>query len=424
MGMDSAQSFYFFEQKANGTKAQAILVSSILQWKLLCGTLITILIITVAPLLNRWFFGGKLSVTFFCVVFFGVLFTQILSQGIEIFRLLYRPWPYILTTLAQTLLNVSFALFFIILLQQGVLGFFAGSALSSLLLACWTWLHLHEYTDFSFLHKNWWPRLLKFGIPLIPGSFAFFLMSTADRWFIQHYHDATALGLYAVTAKFAFLMSLFIATFRQAWWPIAMDSMHSEDGPETFRMIARLFMGIGVAGIVALTFIVPILMRLLVPPVYYSSWRVAGVIAWQPLFFGFYLIGTAGIWKAEKTWIASLLMIASTLLNLLLNYLLVPPFAGFGAALATAITFFLWVFSSMLISERLWYVGFNLPVFLLQIITGGLIVWWLTFNERRSLFELAATLLTCAFFLATAFENQDWERFKKRIASRKSSGKR
>jgi len=35
MGMDSAQSFYFFEQKTNGLKAQAVVVSSILQWRLL-----------------------------------------------------------------------------------------------------------------------------------------------------------------------------------------------------------------------------------------------------------------------------------------------------------------------------------------------------------------------------------------------------
>ena len=37
MGMDSAQSFYFFEQRDRGHEAQAELVSAILQWRLIGG---------------------------------------------------------------------------------------------------------------------------------------------------------------------------------------------------------------------------------------------------------------------------------------------------------------------------------------------------------------------------------------------------
>src|ERR1700746_3211778 len=52
MGMDSAQSFYFFEQKDQGAPAQARLVGAILQWRLVWGAAVVIFATAAAPLLN------------------------------------------------------------------------------------------------------------------------------------------------------------------------------------------------------------------------------------------------------------------------------------------------------------------------------------------------------------------------------------
>ena len=129
-----------------------------------------------------------------------------------------------------------------------------------------------------------------------------YFMSTADRWFVQYYHGEEALGLFAVGAKFSMLMALVVDTFRKAWWPIAMDAMHSDDGPETFRMIARLYMGLGSAAVVILTFFSPWLVHWLTAPVYREVWPIVGILAWQALFYGFLPDRhPAGIWKAEKT---------------------------------------------------------------------------------------------------------------------------
>src|SRR5689334_11808469 len=61
MGMDSAQSFYFFAEKAAGRAAQAQLVGAILQWRLTWGVAIVALATATAPLINRFFFDGSLE---------------------------------------------------------------------------------------------------------------------------------------------------------------------------------------------------------------------------------------------------------------------------------------------------------------------------------------------------------------------------
>jgi O-antigen/teichoic acid export membrane protein len=175
-------------------------------------------------------------------------------------------------------------------------------------------------------------------------------------------------------------MALGVDTFRKAWWPIAMDSMHSSDGPATFRLIGRLYMGLGIAVVVVLTLISPLLVQWFTGDGYHEAWPIVGILAWQSLFYGFFLIASAGIWKVEKTYINLYLMVGASLFGLLLNWILVPEYAGIGAAIATAITYLLWITASMIVSESLWRVSFSWPVMGFQIIIGGIFVIWYLSN--------------------------------------------
>lgn len=413
LGMDSAQSFYFFKQKDKGRAEQSKLVTAVLQWRLTWGIAIVGIATLMAPLLNQLFFEGNLGWEYFAIAFTGTLLAQIMSQSVEIFRLLYRPWPYVLINLAQTTIAAGLILTFVIALNQGILGYFVGTLLASAITACLGWYLVREYLEFDRLHSEWWMRLLRFGLPLLPASLAMYVMSTTDRWFIRHYQGEIALGIYAVGAKFALIMALAIETFRKAWWPIAMDAMHSDDGPETFRMIARMFMGGGVAAVVYLSFLSPWLLWWLVAPAFREAWKIVGVLAWQSLFYGFYLIASAGIWKAEKTNYSLYIMAGAAGVNVALNWWLVPAYGGMGAAIATALSYLFLVGTSMVVSERLWKVDFEAGVMLAQIALGAASVAVMATNEQRSWpFVLGIHLVVVALLIST-INRQVWNMLKK-----------
>ncbi len=376
MGMDSAQSMYFFKHKDEGKAEQARIVSGILQWRLVWGSFIVMAATLFAPLLNAAFFNGKLGWEYFAIAFVATLFAQIMSQSAEVMRLLYRPWSYIGITLSQSLLAAGLILLFVLVLDHGILGFFLGTASASAVVALFGWFRIREYLAFDRMHWDWWPQLLRFGAPLVPAGMAMYFMNTADRWFVQYYHGAEALGIFAVGAKFALLMALVVETFRKAWWPIAMDAMHSDDGPETFRLIARLYIGIGSAGIVLLTLLSPWLVKWFTAPAFHDAWPIVGVLAWQALFYGFFLIASAGIWKSEKTYLNLYLMGGAAVIGVCLNWWLVPIWAGMGAAAATVLSYAIWVLVSMLVSEKLWLVRFPTVKFGFQIIAGMAFVAW------------------------------------------------
>jgi len=418
MGMDSAQSMYFFKHKEEGHKVQARIVSSILQWRLIWGAAIVLIATLLSPLLNVAFFNGKLGWEYFAIAFVGTLFAQIMSQSAEVMRLLYRPWGYIGITIAQSLLAAILVLTAVLVFDHGIMGFFLGTAAASIGVAGLGWFLIREYLTFERLHVDWWPQLVRFGAPLVPAGLAMYFMTTADRWFVSYYHGEEALGIFAVGAKFALLMAVGVETFRKAWWPIAMDAMHSDDGPETFRMISRLYMGLGVAAVIILTLLSPWLVRFLTAPTFHSAWPIVGILAWQSLFYGFFLIASAGIWKAEKTYLNLYLMGGAAIVGLLLNWLLVPAYGGVGAAIATVITYFGWIVASMVMSERLWLVSFPLKLFFVQVVVAaGIVAWYLMTDITTNLYlKLLSGVAWSTVVVSTAVPRSFYSKIRKRFA--------
>jgi O-antigen/teichoic acid export membrane protein len=247
-----------------------------------------------------------------------------------------------------------------------------------------------------------------------------YVMNTADRWFIQHYHGSAQMGIYSVGAKFALFITLIVETFRKAWAPIAMDSMHSHDGVETFRMISRLYMCLGCLGAVILTMISPWLVQTFTSrEEYYSGWPLVGVLAWQPIFYGFYLIAAGGIWKSEKTQLATFPMVGAGILNIFLNYLFVPNWGGMGAALSTVVSYFVWICVTIIISERLWKVSFPLVSLLsLATLSFTFVIWVTNFDGHNSILKMSLVgLVVVVILLFLTVDAKTRDVFKKRLSS-------
>ena len=360
LGMDSAQSMYFFKHKKEGHNEQARIVTSILQWRLVWGSVIVIIATLSAPFLNAAFFNGKLDWEYFATAFLGTLFAQIMSQSAEVMRLLFRPWGYIAITLTQSLVSAALILTAVLIFERGILGYFLGSTAASIAVALLGWFKIREYLKFNRLHVDLWPRLLKFGAPLAPAGLAIYFMNTADRWFVQNYHGEQALGIFAVGAKFAMLISFAVETFRQAWWPTALNAMNSTEGEKIFRIIAVLYIALGSTAMLCLILISPWLMNLLFGSQYIETWKIVAVIGWHSIFYGLYMVVSAGIWRTEKTYLNLVVMIISLLIGLFLNYLLVPKFGGMGAAVATSTCYGVWITITYIISQRLWKIKFSI----------------------------------------------------------------
>ena len=367
MGLDSAQSFYFFEKEKEGKSQQKKIISAILQWRIIWGLTVIFISGSLSPLLNSWFFDGQLSFEFFLVAFSGAFFVTLMGQSIEIFRLCFRPWPYISISFLNSLLAAIIILSFIALFDYGILGYFYGTTIAAFITAIIGWYLVRDFIDFSRFHSVLLPELLSFGFPLLPLGISLYALNAMDRWFIQFYHGPEKLGVYAVAAQIAILMSLLIETFRKAWWPISMKAMHSSDGKKTFRLIARIYIGLVCIGILTLSMLIERLVELMSTAAFYSASDIALILVWPPMFYGFYMLVSAGLWKNKKTNLMFLVFFAATVVNLILNQLLVPSYEGVGAAIATLLSFIFLIIFCLYLGEKNWKVGFKIQTYSLMI---------------------------------------------------------
>jgi len=376
MGLDSAQSYYFMKTKKEGIEKQAEIISSIFQWRIITSIIALFLALFLVPIFNKHLFNNtNHSVLLYAAVFSSIIFGQITTQAIDVLRLIFRPWPFIIMTISKVSLGALTAITLIYIFDMGILGYFLGAMTGALLIGIISWWNIRPYLNINKLHINIWPIILKFGLPLVPVSFGMYVITSADRWFLAKLTDEHQLAIYAVAAKLSLIILLVVKAFRMAWWPIALDAMHKGEGNDLVRMIAKVYLVGATTMLIILTALTPILIFILVPDTYNEAIPLVGIMSWYGLGYGFALISSIGIWMAEKTYLSGIVVIIVALLNVIFNSMLVPKYGAIGAAISTAISAIIWQICILLISEKLWKINYPIKQF------GGILVIGLIYTS-------------------------------------------
>ncbi|MFB0826586.1 lipopolysaccharide biosynthesis protein [Chromobacterium violaceum] len=181
-------------------------------------------------------------------------------------------------------------------------------------------------------------ELIKFGLPLVVSSAAFWGMTSLDRVFLKHYSGFGELGLYSVINSFAGVAVVLQNIFTTIWAPTAYK-WHAEGvGSDEFqkvvdRVLVVVVLVFSVAGMFSwvLTYLLPenyqagqyIIMPCLIYPLLYSLSETTGI----------------GLGIARKSGWSMLAALLSLGVNVLSNYWLVPIYGAAGAASATGLSF-------------------------------------------------------------------------------------
>ena len=352
MGLDSAQSYYFMEAKNSKTRKIEEITTTVLGMRIVLGITVVGVISILSPFILDFAFDTNVPKYFLFMVATSIFFANLISQSLEIYRLIYKSWHYIALSFLQTVSNIGLILYFSLYQDMGLSGYFLGMVVSSFIVMFISWWATRNYRYFKFLNLSLCSELVKFGLPLVPAGLSIWLMQAGDRWFVMKILGGHDLGVYAVGAKVAMIATIAVSVFRQAWWPIAMDMIQKADGAEFVRQISLIYIALGCLGAVVMALIAPYLVSFLADEVYYESYKLVGILSLSGVLYGFYLIGSLGIFKSKKTYWSVYTNSAAALLNIILNYFLIKRFGMLGAAYATVISMFFANIMGMFISNR------------------------------------------------------------------------
>ena len=385
IGMDASQSYYFFAKKPDGSSARRDVVSAVLQIRLVWG-----LVVCLGTLLFLGYSNGFSVPTFpwyLLIAACGAFLEQLSSQAADVFRLLHRPFAYASTTGLQALGGAVLGLLLAVGLGWGVTGVFIGTASAAALTAVSAWFRLRALTDLRQPPTVWWPRILAFGIPMLPAGLGVMLLHSLDRLLLASLKGPEAVAVYGAGAELAGVVGLIVASFRVAWWPIAMAEVN-EGRVDVFPHVAKLYVGLASMLGVVCAYGFPLVIGWILPPRYALAGGVAATIPWRWLCFGFFLITSTGIWKSERTGWSVVPIVLAIVVNALGGLLLIPSYGIQCAAMAAIAGSLTWVVSAMVISEWLFRIGYPHGMLGFQAGVGlgatAILVWWSNYGGRAA----------------------------------------
>jgi O-antigen/teichoic acid export membrane protein len=341
IGLESAGGFYYF--KATGNQKGDVL-SSVFYLRLLSFLLLI-------PIL---FFQESLSLLLFDNPSYGSLIVLLcllvpvnllMSEQSHLLRYFRQPWRYNLLTIIKSLVNIGLGISLVIWLKKGVEGAMWARIGSSLLVVVLAF-GVFNYRKYSFhFSREWARRLLKYGFPLIWAGLAAWIYNSSDRFFLLYYHDLHEVGLYSIGAIFSQPVLLVNMAVQMSFGVLFFQSYYGEqdkEKPRTRKMAIDIFV-LYLAGAVILSTGLSVFADLLIPfvatPDYAEGAKVVPFLVFSYIAAQSYQTMGPGISLAEKTWHFSWITGLTAVLNIGLNFLLVPRFGVIGAGIATLISF-------------------------------------------------------------------------------------
>lgn len=241
----------------------------------------------------------------------------------------------------QSLINMLLSLLVVVYFLQGASGRIWVMSIMPLAYAVFALFLLHKDDLLGFAWRPGYLReIIAFGVPLIPHSVGYFLLSSVDRFVINDKLGLAQVGFYMVAVQLVSAMGLVFDAINNAYVPWLFERLKRNE-IEKKRQIVRWTYAyfIVLLGVAVLAFIIgPQLLILIAGEKYSEASSVIGWLALGQAFSGMYLMVANYIFYSKLTGLLSLSTITSGLFNVGLLMVLLPLLGLEGAAIAFSIS--------------------------------------------------------------------------------------
>lgn len=248
----------------------------------------------------------------------------------------------VLNTFLIAVLNILFLLIF----KLGLLGYLLAYAISNLVISIYAiavgkgYLAISENIDIVKMRE-----MLKYSIVLIPNSFMWWIMNSSDHIMVTSMIGVAANGIYAISYKLPTLISTFTGIFNQAWSYSAIKENGSTDEEKYNNSVLNHMISIVMLIGVAMMIIIKPFLKIYVQENYFEAWKYTPflIIGCVYLTLGTFMSTSYTVHKDSKGYLISGSF--GALINIILNFVLIPIIGVYGAAIATCLSYiFVFIF--------------------------------------------------------------------------------
>ena len=318
-------------------------------WLKLLGGVITFLIIVIILFIQSIFTSNFFSETniYILIIAFGIIF-----QSLEVIDFYYQAKvqaKYISIRRIVQLIFSSIIKIFLVLTGADLIWFVLVSLFDIISLSIMGWLiyrsqglpNFVRYFDIGIGKK-----LLKDSWPLLLSSITIMIQARIDQVMLKQFIGLRELGNYVVALNIIEALCFIPMILHQSLLPAIVEAKKQFKDIYYNRLLNyyRLMFSLFLIVFIILFFYGDVIIRFLYGNKYEIASQIISLIAFR-LFFAYMGVARSTFITTENLFRYSLLTsITGAILNVILNYILIPQFKSTGAILSSFISFFITIF--------------------------------------------------------------------------------
>ena len=283
----------------------------------------------------------------YSIFFFLMFFTQSLSGVITYYiRGIDKIADLSVSSVFVSAFTIGCNIIFLVVFHWGLNGYFWANIIGPLVQSLYLIVRsgLIYDTDLRADFSEEKKAMLDYCKPMIANSVAWWVNNTSDRYVVIFFCGLAENGIYSVASKIPSILNIFQSIFSQAWTLSAVKDFDPEDKSGFFANTYRAYNCLMVLLCSAIIVADKILAHFLYAKDFFVAWKY---VPWLTIAIVFgslsgYIGGFFSAVKNSKIFAQSTVIGAVS--NIILNLIMTPFMGALGAAIATAVCYFVvWV---------------------------------------------------------------------------------
>ena len=371
LGIHQALFSHFYDVNSNSYKFS--LISSVFIILTIVGLILSSLIIIFRVQLSQLVLRSIDNTDLFYYIAIILFFNMLFSISLSLLNIMEKSRHYAIISALQNIIVLLLIILFSLKNKFSVEYYFIFLAIASVLsslIGVSQIIRILQKMHIPKVDKNYFSleitaSMLKFGIVMIPGTISMLILQVSDRYMLTYLSANTMydVGIYSAGYRIGMIMHFVVTLISLVYLPYAMKIAKQSHAQELNKNMFRYYIIIGSLFGALIILYSQEIFRLIIDSNYLASYKIvfAGVIS--TFLYGVFNIININYYANKRAGNISMAVLLGSVINIILNFILIPTYGIYGAGIASIIAYFFIVLFNYFVAVHLYDIKY--PVILI-----------------------------------------------------------
>lgn len=348
----------FYQDRDDSGYRKAV-ISTAMQFLFVFSIVLVGILMLFSSRMSEIIFASSQHALYVRLMLLTIFFEVLYIVPILYFQARLQSTKYILISIARFVIGLSLIIYLVAYKGMGVMGVLVGNiiyiGIFGTLLFMYTLSRVGFRLDFVLLR-----RMVKFGLPFVPGSIFLFILNSGDRYILVHLKSADYVGIYSIGYRIgALTTALVMSPFMRVWSALYVKYSQRENKDYLFANFMTYVIFVYILASLGIVLFRHELLVVLGNAAYWAAADIVPFIVFAYLFWAASLILDSGFYITKKTVYKPILFGIAAAVAVSLCFLLIPHYGYFGAVYATVISFAVYFLLSLAILKKIYPINYQ-----------------------------------------------------------------